>query len=206
MPAPRPHIVVIDHRDSFVYNLVQGLGDLGASVSVLRSDRADLAMVREAKPDAIVLSPGPGDPQLDRWFRLGRQIVLGMSNELPILGVCLGHQGIAAALGGRVVPAPVLVHGQASEVRHDGGGVFTGLPSPLTVGRYHSLVVEATSLPPSLRGTAWTADGLLMGLRHVSAPLEGVQFHPESVLTPQGSPMLANFLHRVRRFREVANG
>ena len=206
MEPYRPHIVVIDHRDSFVYNLVQGMGSLGARVTVLRSDRTDLSMVQQVKPDGIVLSPGPGDPQQERWFGLGRKIVLELAPQLPVLGVCLGHQGIAAALGATVVRAPSVVHGQATEIRHDGLGVFSGLPSPLTVGRYHSLVVDKSTLPSSLRPTAWTADGVVMAIRHTTAPIEGVQFHPESVLTPEGLPLMANFLHRVRRFVKRSYG
>ncbi|MGD0255743.1 MAG: aminodeoxychorismate/anthranilate synthase component II [Acidimicrobiales bacterium] len=186
-------VLLIDNYDSFTYNLVQELGKLGAEPVVHRNDAIDVDGIRHASPDALVISPGPGRPE-DAGISL--QVVSELAGELPILGVCLGHQCIGQAYGGRVVCAPTLMHGKTSAVFHTGTGVFAGLSNPFEATRYHSLVVERESLPDSLEITAETADGVVMGLRHQELPVEGVQFHPESILTPAGPGLLANFLAR----------
>ncbi len=188
--APPTRVLVVDNYDSFTYNLVQYLGELGAEVEVVRNDAATVAELRERAPDRVVVSPGPCTPA-----------EAGISVEamrafpeagIPTLGVCLGHQSLARAFGGRVVRhAPV--HGKTTDIEHDGSDLFAGLPSPLTVGRYHSLVVEEASLPDVLVGTAW-GGGVLMAMRHRELPALGVQFHPESVLTPEGKHLLGTFL------------
>jgi len=184
-------ILVIDNYDSFTYNLVQALGELGAELDVRRNDAIDADAAAELRPAGIVMSPGPGRPE-----QAGHccEIVRRLGPETPILGVCLGHQAVAAALGGSVVRAPEVVHGKTGRIGHDGAGLFEGLPEQVEVARYHSLVVERTGLPASLEVTAWTADDLIMGMRHVDWPLFGVQFHPESIATPDGPAMLENFL------------
>jgi anthranilate synthase/aminodeoxychorismate synthase-like glutamine amidotransferase len=187
-------VLVVDNYDSFVYNLVQELGELGADPVVFRNDAIDVAGIRRAGPDAIVISPGPGRPE-DAGICLG--LVAELAGEIPILGVCLGFQCIGQAYGGRVVRAPRLMHGKTSEIHHSGDGIFSGLPNPFVATRYHSLVVAPESVPDALGVTATTSDGVVMGLRHRSAPVEGVQFHPESILTPSGPSLLANFLDRV---------
>lgn len=184
-------LLLIDNYDSFVHNLARYLERLGQETEVVRNDAIDVAKVRQMRPAAVVLSPGPCTPH---EAGASLEIIRNLHAELPILGVCLGHQVIAEALGGSVVRAPAPVHGQSSAIRHDGTGLFTGLPSPLTVGRYHSLVVEPATLPKALRPTAWTHDGVLMAFEHVSLPIYGVQFHPESILTECGYELLANFL------------
>jgi anthranilate synthase/aminodeoxychorismate synthase-like glutamine amidotransferase len=184
-------VLLIDNYDSFTYNLVQELGKLGAEPVVHRNDAIDVDGIRHASPDALVISPGPGRPE---EAGISLQVVSDLAGELPILGVCLGHQCIGQAYGGQVVPAPTLMHGKTSAVFHSGTGVFTGLPNPFEATRYHSLVVERESLPDFLEVTAETADGVVMGLRHHELPVEGVQFHPESILTPAGPGLLANFL------------
>ncbi|MFO7172403.1 MAG: aminodeoxychorismate/anthranilate synthase component II [Bacillota bacterium] len=192
-------ILVVDNYDSFTYNLVQYLGELGARVAVVRNDAVTTAEVAAMAPEAIVLSPGPGTP--DR-AGITLELVRRLGPRVPILGVCLGHQAIAVAYGGRVVPAPSLVHGKASPVCHRGDPLFAGLPSPFAAGRYHSLVVERETLPPELEVIAETPDGVVMGIRHRRHPVVGVQFHPESILTEGGRRILANFLGR--RAAEVA--
>jgi len=184
-------VLLIDNYDSFTYNLVQELGELGAEPIVHRNDAIDIAGIRSARPDALVISPGPGRPE-DAGISL--QVVNELAGELPILGVCLGHQCIGQAYGGRVVAAPTLMHGKTSAVFHTGTGVLSGLESPFEATRYHSLVVERESLPECLEVTAETADGVVMGLRHRDLGVEGVQFHPESILTPSGPALLENFL------------
>jgi anthranilate synthase/aminodeoxychorismate synthase-like glutamine amidotransferase len=184
-------ILLIDNYDSFAHNLARYFERLGQATTVLRNDEVDAARVREMRPSAVVLSPGPCTP---REAGASLDIVSALHRELPILGVCLGHQVIAEALGGRVVRAPAPVHGRTSAIRHDGCGLFTGLPSPLTVARYHSLVVEPASLPQDLRATAASHDGVLMAIEHTRYPVYGVQFHPESILTQSGYELLANFL------------
>ncbi len=193
LAAVRVRVVVIDNYDSFVYNLVQYLGELGAEPVVVRNDATDLDGLEQLQPAALLVSPGPGRPadagiSSDAIGHFGRA-------GLPVLGVCLGHQCIGEVFGGAVVRAGEIVHGKASEVTHDGLGVFSGLPNPMRATRYHSLVVEESSVPACLAVTARTKDGLVMGLRHRTLDIEGVQFHPESVLTGQaGKDLLANFL------------
>jgi anthranilate synthase/aminodeoxychorismate synthase-like glutamine amidotransferase len=186
-------VLVIDNYDSFVYNLVQELGELGAEPVVHRNDAIDIDGIRAVSPDAVLISPGPGRPE-DAGISLA--VIEELAGELPILGVCLGHQAIGQAFGGEVVRAPTLMHGKTSAIHHDGAGVFTGLPDPFTATRYHSLVVEPSSVPDVLEVTARTSDGVIMGLRHRTLAVEGVQFHPESLLTPEGPSLLANFLAR----------
>jgi len=184
-------VLVIDNYDSFVYNLVQELGELGADPVVYRNDAIDVAGIRAEAPDAVLISPGPGRPD-DAGVSL--TVIAELAGEIPILGVCLGHQAIGQAYGGDVVSAPSLMHGKTSAVHHQGHGVFKGLPDPFVATRYHSLVVEPATLPDVLEVTARTADGVIMGLRHRTLAVEGVQFHPESLLTPEGPSLLANFL------------
>ncbi len=183
-------IAVIDNYDSFTYNLVQYLGELGAEVVVFRNDGVSLEELETLSPTHIVISPGPGTPD---DAGISRQVIEGMGSRLPILGVCLGHQCIGQVFGGRVVRAPRLMHGKTSTIHHDGAGVFAGLPLPFEATRYHSLIVDEP-LPECLMRTAFTAEGELMGLRHRELPIFGVQFHPESILTPEGKHVLANFL------------
>lgn len=184
-------LLVIDNYDSFTFNLVQFLGELGAEPEVRRNDEIDLEGVRSLRPDRIVISPGPCTP---KEAGISVQLVQAMAGVVPILGVCLGHQSIAEAFGGKVIRAPYLMHGKTSLVQHDGLTVFEGLAQDFVATRYHSLVVERHSLPESLSVTAWTEDGIVMGIRHRAWPVEGVQFHPESILTDQGKVLLGNFL------------
>ncbi|MEU8382194.1 aminodeoxychorismate/anthranilate synthase component II [Streptosporangium sp. NPDC048865] len=183
-----PKVAVIDNYDSFTYNLVHYLAELGAAVSVFRNDETTIGGL--ARHDMLVISPGPRTPA---EAGVSAPAARALTGRMPVLGVCLGHQGIAAAYGAEVVrTAPM--HGRASTIRHDGTGVLAGLPNPFTATRYHSLAVDHASLPDELVPTAWTDDGVLMGLRHRSHPTFGVQFHPESVLTPMGKRLMANFL------------
>ena len=184
-------ILVIDNYDSFTYNLVQYLGELGEEVVVRRNDEITLDDVETNLPGRILISPGPGCPA-DAGISLA--LIARFAGRIPILGVCLGHQAIGEVFGGRVVRAAKVVHGKASEILHDGKSVFRGLNSPFPAGRYHSLVVERESLPACLEVSAETRDGVIMGLRHREQQIEGVQFHPESILTPAGKKLLANFL------------
>jgi len=184
-------ILLIDNYDSFVHNLARYFERLGQQTCVVRNDAIDAAGVRAMRPDAVVLSPGPCSPQ---QAGASLEIVRTLAGELPLLGVCLGHQAIAEALGGRIVRADRPVHGQTSPVVHEGTGLFAGLPSPLVACRYHSLVVDPGSLPDELRPTAWTEDNVLMAFEHTSLPVFGVQFHPEAILTQCGFELLANFL------------
>ncbi|MGH9304307.1 MAG: anthranilate synthase component II [Acidimicrobiales bacterium] len=193
-----PRVVMIDNYDSFVYNLVQYLGELGAEPIVVRNDAVDVAGIRGLEPSALLVSPGPGRPA-DAGISKQAIAELGSSGT-PVLGVCLGHQCIGEVFGSSIVRAPEIVHGKTSDIEHDGSGVFAGLPRPLRATRYHSLVVEARSVPPVLLVTAHTADGLVMGLRHRDLPIEGVQFHPESILTGDaGRRLLGNFLEMAAR-------
>jgi anthranilate synthase/aminodeoxychorismate synthase-like glutamine amidotransferase len=188
-------VFVLDNYDSFTYNLVQYLGELGAEVVVRRNDQATVAEVEEMKPERIVLSPGPCTP-----YEAGISIELTrhFADKVPVLGVCLGHQAIGAAFGGRISRAKYLMHGKTSQVQHDGKTIFRALPSPITATRYHSLIVEENGLPSELEVSAWTTDRdgnrVIMGLRHRKFPVEGVQFHPESVLTDNGKKLIASFL------------
>ena len=184
-------ILVIDNYDSFTYNLVQYIGELGAELEVRRNDQITLAEIAEMRPAKIVISPGPGTPD-DAGISL--DIIREFGPNTPIFGVCLGHQAIGQALGGKVIRAERLMHGKTSPITHDGAGIFSNLPSPLTATRYHSLIVERDSLPDSLVITAETSEGEIMGLRHKTWPLEGVQFHPEAVLTEHGKQMVRNFV------------
>lgn len=188
-------ILLIDNYDSFTYNLVHYLGELGAEVKVVRNDALAVDEALALGPEGIVLSPGPCDPDA-AGICLPLSVAAGAAG-VPLLGVCLGHQSIGQAFGGRVVPAGQIVHGKVAEIRHAGKGVFAGLPSPLRATRYHSLMVERESLPEALEVTAWTEDGTIMGLRHRELPIEGVQFHPESIRSEHGHEMLANFLRTV---------
>ncbi|MBC7099011.1 aminodeoxychorismate/anthranilate synthase component II [Candidatus Bipolaricaulota bacterium] len=194
-------VLVIDNYDSFTYNLVQYLGELGAEPLVFRNDAITLEEAEALSPAAIVLSPGPGDPRDRRYFGVCADILRGLSPRVPTLGVCLGHQGIGAVFGGRVVHARTLRHGKTSRIFHDGEGIFRGLPNGFLAARYHSLVLERTSLPPDLLLTAESDDGELMGVRHRRFPIEGIQFHPESVLTEHGKALLANFLKEAERWK-----
>jgi anthranilate synthase/aminodeoxychorismate synthase-like glutamine amidotransferase len=193
-------ILVIDNYDSFTYNLVQLLGTLHERIEVHRNDRITAGEVLARNPDYLVLSPGPGTPS-----QAGNllDIVRVCGPQLPTLGVCLGHQAVGQAFGGQVVHAPALVHGKASPVYHSGHALFNGLPSPFEAGRYHSLVVASETLPPELQPIAHAADGELMAMVHATHPIVGVQFHPESVLTPLGVQVVRNFL-RIHRRKEVA--
>jgi anthranilate synthase component 2 len=184
-------IVMIDNYDSFTYNLVQYLGELGAEVRVFRNDRVTIADIAALAPAAIVISPGPCDP--DR-AGISVSVVDAFAGTVPLLGVCLGHQCIGQAFGGRIVAANRLMHGKTSLIEHDGRGIFSGLPQRFVATRYHSLVVERASVPDVLEISAWTDDGDVMGLRHRTLAVEAVQFHPESILTTEGKRLLANFL------------
>ena len=190
-------ILLLDNYDSFVYNLRQYVGELGPDVTVVRNDAIDMDGIRRFDPDAIMISPGPGHPAVKRDFGVCAEVLTDICQTVPTLGVCLGHQGIAHYYGGTVERAPELMHGKTSVIEHDGEGVFAGLEGPLVVGRYHSLVVRG-DLPADLRVTARTGDGTVMGIRHRTYPIEGVQFHPESILTPQGKSILANFIAGAR--------
>jgi para-aminobenzoate synthetase component 2 len=197
-------LLVIDNYDSFTFNLVQYLGELAeahplaADVRVERNDALSLAEIRRLAPQAVLISPGPGDPDQSG---VCLEVLRELGPELPILGVCLGHQCLGQVFGGQVVRAPELMHGKTSAVHHSGAGVFEGLPEPLTATRYHSLIVDRPSLPEALEVTAWLEDGTIMGLRHRQWPhLQGVQFHPESVLTESGHALLANFLSQAQHF------
>jgi anthranilate synthase component 2 len=191
-------IIVIDNYDSFTYNLVQYLGELAlefpvaSEIKVYRNDKVTLEEIRELKPEGIVISPGPGTPN-DAGICL--DLITHFGDKMPILGVCLGHQSIGQAYGGKIVSAPILMHGKTSNIYHENVGVFQGLKNPFTATRYHSLVIEKNTIPPVLEMTAWTEDGIVMGVRHRIYPhIQGVQFHPESILTTSGHHLLRNFL------------
>jgi anthranilate synthase/aminodeoxychorismate synthase-like glutamine amidotransferase len=189
-------ILIIDNYDSFTYNLVQYMGELGAEIDVKRNDEASVEALLASAPEGLVISPGPGVPEnagvsIEAVKRFGEA-------GIPVLGVCLGHQSIGEAFGGRTVRARSIMHGKTSAIEHDGKGVFAGLPQPFEATRYHSLVIEEASLPDVLEVTARTADGEIMGVRHRELPVEGVQFHPESILTQVGKSLLDNFLERCR--------
>lgn len=184
-------VFVLDNYDSFTWNLVQYMGELGADIEVRRNDELTVDEVEALGPDRIVLSPGPCTPQ---EAGISIELVQRMAGKVPILGVCLGHQAIGAAFGGQVVRAPQLMHGKTSLVEHDGKTIFAGIASPMTCTRYHSLIVQEEGLPAELEVSARTADGTIMGLRHRTLKVEGVQFHPESVLTEDGKRLIKNFL------------
>ncbi|MEW5974469.1 MAG: aminodeoxychorismate/anthranilate synthase component II [Acidobacteriota bacterium] len=185
-------ILVIDNYDSFTYNLVQYLGELGQQVTVFRNDAIDLAGVDKLGPERIIISPGPGTPDS---AGITLSLIRHYEGKKPLLGVCLGHQAIGQAFGGKVIPAPYLMHGKTSEICHDHRTVFKGLPYRFPATRYHSLIVERKSLPKCLEVSATSTDGLIMGLRHREYPIEGVQFHPESIMTQHGKTLLENFLN-----------
>ena len=184
-------VLVLDNYDSFTYNLVQYLGELGAKLEVRRNDAVTVREIENMRPERIVISPGPCTP---REAGISVPLVKRLAGKVPILGVCLGHQAIGEAFGGRVIRAPYLMHGKTSQIHHDGKTVFEGVPQDFIATRYHSLIVERDTLPESLEISATTADGLIMGLRHKQVPVEGVQFHPESILTDTGKTILRNFL------------
>ena len=190
-----PRLLVIDNYDSFTYNLVQYLGELGEAATVVRNDEVTVAAVAELDLLGVVISPGPCTPA---EAGISTEVVRQLGSRVPVLGVCLGHQCIGEAYGGRVVRAPRVMHGKLSAVSHDGRGVFAGLESPLTATRYHSLVIDPGTLPEGLEVSARTDDGVIMGVRHRSDPVEGVQFHPESILTEGGHRLLGNFLDLCR--------
>jgi anthranilate synthase component 2 len=189
-------LLMIDNYDSFTYNLVQYLGELGEDVRVYRNDQISVAEIEKLKPDHIVISPGPCTPN---EAGVSVEIIQKLGGIIPILGVCLGHQSIGQAYGGKIIRAKQLMHGKTSMIHHAGKGVFAGLPNPFEATRYHSLVIERGGLPEVLEITAWTDDGEIMGVRHKTLPVEGVQFHPESILTQHGHELLANFLKSQRR-------
>ncbi len=195
------NLLVIDNYDSFTFNLVQYLGELGATSEVVRNDKIEVEAIAGVGAEAMILSPGPCTP---REAGVCVDAVKRYAGEIPILGVCLGHQSIAAACGGEIVSARTLMHGKTSEIEHDGRGIFRGLPSPFEATRYHSLAVERESLPKVLEVAATTSDGEIMGLRHRELFVVGVQFHPESILTGQGKPLLRNFLESVERGERAA--
>jgi len=184
-------VLLVDNYDSFVYNLVQELGELGAEPVVYRNDALDMAGLAAERPDAIVISPGPGRPES---AGISMEVIETFAGRVPILGVCLGHQCIGEVYGGTTVSAPTLMHGKTSQIHHDGKGVFAGLENPFVATRYHSLVIDPASVPDVLEVSATTAEGVVMGFRHRELAVEGVQFHPESVLTALGPALLANFL------------
>jgi anthranilate synthase/aminodeoxychorismate synthase-like glutamine amidotransferase len=187
----RSMVFVLDNYDSFTYNLVQYMGELGAEMTVRRNDELTVDEVEALGPERILLSPGPCTPQ---EAGISIELIQRFAGKVPVLGVCLGHQAVGAAFGGDVIRAPKLMHGKTSEVEHDGKTIFTGLDSPMTCTRYHSLIVSEKNLPEELEISARTADGTIMGLRHRKYPVEGVQFHPESVLTSDGKRLIKNFL------------
>ncbi|MGA2665914.1 MAG: aminodeoxychorismate/anthranilate synthase component II [Nitrososphaerales archaeon] len=191
------NVLIIDNYDSFVYNLAQYVGELGAVPHVFRNDAITLRRAQEMRPDRIIISPGPGNPQDERYFGVCQQVLRTMSREVPTLGVCLGHQGIGAAFGGRVVRASRLMHGKTSMILHDGRGILEGVKNPFQATRYHSLAIEKQDIPDCLKVTALSLDDAeIMGVRHVEYPIEGVQYHPESIMTPEGKGIVANFLTR----------
>ena len=187
----RPKLLLIDNYDSFTYNLVQAFLILGAEIDVHRNDAITVEEALTQKHTHLVISPGPGTP---RDAGVSMQMIEAFAGRIPIFGVCLGHQSLVEVFGGKVVRAPRLMHGKVSPVAHDGKGVFNGMPEPFQAGRYHSLIAEPSSMPDVLEVTARTAEGEIMGVRHKSLPIEGVQFHPESVLTPEGPVLMGNFL------------
>jgi len=196
-------ILVIDNYDSFTYNLVQYLGELGGNPVVHRNDAIDLAGIEAERPDGIVISPGPGNPKDPKYFGVCSDVLTRLGPRVPTLGVCLGLQGFAFLYGGDVTYAKQLMHGKSSLVDHDGKGVFAGVPSPTEVGRYHSLVADPYKVPAHLEVSARSRDGEIMGLRHREHPIECVQFHPESVLTPHGKQMVRNWIEGVRARRRA---
>ena len=184
-------LLMIDNYDSFTYNLVQYLGELGEDIKVFRNDKITVREIEALRPDRIVISPGPCTP---KEAGVSIEVIRHFAGSIPVLGVCLGHQSIGEAFGGDVIRAPYLMHGKTSMVHHDGKTIFKGLPNPFEATRYHSLIVKRETLPPVLEISAWTEDGIIMGARHKEFAVEGVQFHPESILTTSGKDLLRNFL------------
>jgi anthranilate synthase/aminodeoxychorismate synthase-like glutamine amidotransferase len=184
-------LLMIDNYDSFTYNLVQYLGELGQDLKVYRNDKLTIAEIETMRPDRIVISPGPCTP---REAGISVDVIRRFTGKIPLLGVCLGHQSIGEAFGGDVIRAPYLMHGKTSMIHHDGKTIFAGLPNPFEATRYHSLIIKKETLPPVLEVSAWTDDGIIMGVRHKQHKVEGVQFHPESILTGAGKDLLRNFL------------
>ncbi|MEQ9519967.1 MAG: aminodeoxychorismate/anthranilate synthase component II [Parvibaculum sp.] len=185
-------LLLIDNYDSFTYNLVHFLGDVGAACDVFRNDQISVAEAMARKPEAIIISPGPCDP--DKAGICLELVAAAADAKVPLFGVCLGHQSIGQAFGGQIVRAPEMMHGKMSNIHHDGTGVFKGIPDPFEATRYHSLTILPASLPDCLRKTAWTEDGVIMGVSHKELPIHGVQFHPESIASQHGRDLLANFL------------
>jgi anthranilate synthase/aminodeoxychorismate synthase-like glutamine amidotransferase len=184
-------LLVIDNYDSFTYNLVQYLGEMGAEMAIFRNDQITLSEIEVMQPEKIVISPGPCTP---KEAGISIDVIRKFGSHIPILGVCLGHQAIGEAFGGEVIRAPRLMHGKTSMIKHDGHTIYQGLPNPFEATRYHSLIIRRESMPDDLQITAWTQEGEIMGVRHKSFPVEGVQFHPESILTQVGKDLLKNFL------------
>ena len=187
-------LLLLDNYDSFTYNIYQLLAELGAEIEVVRNDAATVSELSKRGYDGVVISPGPGEP---KDAGVTEELIHEMKGVVPILGVCLGHQAIGEVFGGKVVRAPKIVHGKTSRIRHDGVGIYRDLPQPFDVGRYHSLILERETLPDCLAVTAETEDGIIMGVRHKEYDVEGVQFHPESILTPEGRTLLGNFLRKL---------
>ena len=187
-------ILLIDNYDSFTFNLYQYLGEFGMEIQVHRNDRISLEEIERLAPQSIILSPGPGNP---KSAGICIDAIKRFTGSIPILGVCLGHQSIAEALGGKVVHAPSIFHGKTSEIYHDNSGIYEGMPQGIEVGRYHSLIVERETLPDCFQISSWTKDGIIMGIRHKEHITEGIQFHPESILTPQGKQLLKNFVEGI---------
>ena len=193
-------VLVMDNYDSFVYNLVQYIGELGTEVVVYRNDQVTLKQVQQLNPDRIVISPGPGNPEDEKYFGVCKAILQQISPQVPTLGVCLGHQGIISTFGGKVVSAKRLMHGKTSSIKHDGKGIFKGVENPFTATRYHSLAGDNDTIPACLEVTAVAVDdGEVMGVRHREYPIEGVQFHPESILCEYGKLIIKNFLEGNRK-------
>ena len=194
-PPASPRVVILDNYDSFTYNLYQRIGEIsGTPAKVFRNDRVTVEQVFALEPTHLIVSPGPGNPEDPSYFGVCRQVLLSVGSRAAVLGVCLGLQGIGAAFGGRIMRAPEPMHGKARLVTHDGEGIFRDIPNPMLAMRYHSLVVDPAHVPSCLRITARTEDGLIMGLVHRELPIQGVQFHPESIGTPHGVELLRNFI------------
>ena len=186
--------LIIDNYDSFVYNLAQRLGELGVKSDVIRNDQLSIKQIKNGSYDAIIISPGPGTPDDKRYFGVCKKVIQELGPTTPILGVCLGHQSIGQAFGAKIIRAPSPMHGKTSFITHDGLDIYKGLPNPFEATRYHSLTVDEKTLPSCLEVTAHSEDGLIMGLKHISCPVFGIQFHPESILTKVGKQLLKNFL------------
>ena len=191
---PKLKTLIIDNYDSFVYNLVQYIGEQEGNPVVYRNDKITLEEIEKINPTHIVISPGPGNPTDPHYFGICSQVILKHGKKIPVLGVCLGHQGIYAAFGGKIVKAPEIIHGKTSQIKHNGKSVFVGIKSPIEGMRYHSLMGEKSTLPDCLEVTAETEDGLIMGVQHKEYPIHGIQFHPESIGTAEGKKIVKNFL------------